>query len=341
MGPSFLRNKAWFKKNTLLFGNAEFIVTNIGLIGFMFFLFVYGVKMDSTLLKKTGKKHVSIALMSIIVPSLAALAVAVIMRKDMDTELSKMTSLLGICMYLGLSSCPLLFIVLKEHNLLSSDVGRTAISTGILGDFFAVTLAVLFEAGKQGETGLMNATWYMISLVVYSVIFFVFIRRAMVWIKETTPEGHAIKPSYVTSILLGIFVASFMTDMVGLSIGAGALWLGLTIPAGPPLGNAMLEKTETLMTEILMPFTFLMVGYNIDIYAMFDAGWSYLFPLFCMALTAYSIKFFSTWFTTLYWRMPFRDGLTLSLVLSLRGQIELIMFIHWMDKKVSSSPTQC
>ncbi|XP_054819031.1 cation/H(+) antiporter 24-like [Prosopis cineraria] len=338
LGPSVLRHKTWFSKNIVPAGNAEFVVSNIGIMGFMFFLFVYGVKMDTTLIKKSGKKHISIALMSILIPSIAAFSVAMIMRKNMDTELAKITSLGGISMYMGLSSCPLLFIVLKENNLLSSEVGRTSISTGLIGDLVGIIIAVVFEAGKQGDTGAMHTLWYLISLVIYVVIFFVFIRRAMVWICDTTPEGEAVKSTYVTFILLGIFMASFMTDLVGLSIGAGALWLGLVIPANPPLGTTILEKTETLMTEFFMPFSFLLIGYNTDVYAMIAADWSYLHPLFCMALTAYLTKFFSTWFTTIYWRMPFRDGLPLSLLLSLRGQIELIMFMHWLDKKMIKPP---
>ncbi|KAK4274868.1 hypothetical protein QN277_018035 [Acacia crassicarpa] len=334
LGPSFLRHNAWFSSNVAVPGKAEHIMSNIGVMGFMFFLFVYGVKMDTSLIRKTGKKHMSIALISILVPSISAFSVALTMRHDMDKELAKITSIAGISMYLGLSSCPIIFIILKENNLLSSEVGRLAVSTGLIGDLVGLIIAIIFEAGKQGDTGALRALWFMISFVFFSFIFFGIIRRAMLWICDTTPEGHVVKSTYVTNIILGIFVASFLTDFVGLSIGAGALWLGLVIPAGPPLGTTMLERTETVMTEFFLPFSYLMIGYNTDVYAMISAGWSHVYPLFCMSLTAYAVKFLCTWLTTVYWQMPLRDGLPLSLILSLKGHVEIIMFMHWLDKRM-------
>ncbi|KAJ7959890.1 Cation/H(+) antiporter like [Quillaja saponaria] len=306
VGPSVLgRNKTF--SNYVFPDNAIFVVRNIGIMGFMFFLFVTGVKMDISHLKRAGRKHLYMALIGVIVPTVATTIVALITRKDMDKELAKFSTIGGIASNLGITAFPVLYPVLKELNLLSSDVGRMAITMAIISDAVAFIMT--------------------------------FIRRAMEWIVEKTPQGQLVDQSYVIVILLGVFVMGFLTDMFGLAIANGPLWLGLIIPDGPPLGSTLVERSETILVELLMPFTFAMVGLYTDVFAMIEFGWSNLMPLFAMVVTGYISKFVSTLLATFIFELPVRDGVTISLIMSLRGQIELLLFVHWVDKKMIQQPS--
>lgn len=177
----------------------------------------------------------------------------------------------------------------------------------------------------------------MISFVGLMAFLMFCVRPAMIWINNNTPEGHPVQQSFVVAIFLGALVMGFLTDMFGIAIANGPVFLGLVIPDGPRVGATIVQKTETIMADILLPFSFIMVGSYTDFYAMSASGWSSLEPLIVMVITGYVLKFFSTWIVLHFWRMPLREGLTLSLTLSLRGHIELILFVHWMDKNVSST----
>ncbi|KAI4305389.1 hypothetical protein L6164_028759 [Bauhinia variegata] len=336
VGSSFLRrNNAFYN---MFSETAQFVVKNIGIVGFMFFLFVSGVKMDAGFVRKPAKKHVYIALIGIVIPTMAVITVAIIMRKKLDSNLRTISSLGGIASYLGITAFPVLYNILKELNLLSSDVGRTALSTAMVGDAMGSITIIAFEAGKQGETGAIRALWFLISLVLLVAFILICLGKLMRWIVERTPQGAQADQSYVVGILLGVLVMGFVTDMLGIAIANGSLWLGLIIPDGPPLGSTMVEKTETITMEFLMPFSFLMVGFYTDVSAMREFGWSNLSPLFAMVLTGYLTKLLSTWIATIIWKMPMKEGLAFSLIMSLRGQIELILFVHWMDKKMIGNP---
>jgi Kef-type K+ transport system membrane component KefB len=158
----------------------------------------------------------------------------------------------------------------------------------------------------------------------------------MIWINNKTPEGQPVDQSFIVAILLGIFVMGFLTDMFGIAIVNGPLWLGLVVPDGPGLGATLVHRSKTFMNEFLMPFSFILVGQYVDFFELGGSEWKSLKPLFFMVLTGYLAKFFVTWMVAMYWRMPFRDGITFSLIMSLRGQVELILFVHLMDKKVIS-----
>ncbi|KAL1332465.1 hypothetical protein HN51_061270 [Arachis hypogaea] len=337
LGPSVLGRHGWFKHNVMPEA-AEFLVKNLGIMGFMFFVFIYGVKCDPTMLKKSGKMHLYTALVGISIPSMLTFLVSLYMRKNMDKELSRIASLGVISAYFGITTFPVVHNILKELNLINSHVGRMALSMALIGDAIGTCSIVVFEAGKHGETGTKHAIWYTISLVLVLMFIMFCVRPTMMWIHKNTPEGHPVEQSYVVVILLGVFVLGFVTDMLGMAIANGPLWLGLVIPDGPPLGATIVEKSKTIMTDFLLPFSFLMVGTHTDVFAMSEIDWSHLEPLFFMVLTGYLTKFFSTWVATFYWQLPFRDGLALSLMMSLRGQMELIMFVHFMDKKIIKIP---
>jgi Kef-type K+ transport system membrane component KefB len=314
--------------------NAEYVMKNIGIIGFMYFLFVTGVKMDLGLIKKAGKKHWYIALVGMTLPLIVVTTVAFIMRKSMDKDLAKISSIGAVSSSLAITTFPVLYPILEELNLLSSEIGRMALSTSIISDAVGINAILAFEAAKQGEVETIGAVWYMVSLVVIVAFMVTCVRRVMEWIIERTPAGQPVDQCFVVAILLSVCVIGFLTDLFGIAIANGPLWLGLVIPDGPPLGTTLVERSETIVMDILMPFSFAFVGLYTDVNVMIAASWSSLAPIFTMAFVGYVSKLIGTLLPAMFFDVPLRDGVTLSLIMSLRGQVELILYIHWMDKVV-------
>ncbi|MCD7457527.1 hypothetical protein HAX54_035339 [Datura stramonium] len=336
VGPSVLSRSKQFR-NFIFPDTADYTLKNIGLIGFMYFLFISGVKTDLTQIKKVGKKQWCIAIIGVSIPMLCSLFIGIGLRKSMEKELAKASSMLGVSSEFAITAFPVIYSIIRELNLLSSEIGRMALSTAIISDVIGIQFIVVFEAAKQGEHKSMAVLWFLIYSLVIGVSIFGGVRQIMIWIIRATPEGKSVEQIYVVFILLGVMVAGFLCDLGGIAVANGPLWLGLAIPDGPPLGATLVEKTETIVMDILMPFSFAYVGMFTDISSMYG-HWSHLQPIFFMALTAYIVKIVAVLFTSYFFNMPFRDCLALSLVLSLRGELELLIFIHWMDLKMITRP---
>ncbi|GAB2286074.1 hypothetical protein Dimus_020498 [Dionaea muscipula] len=337
IGPSGLgRNKAF---TTHVFPtNSQFVVRNVGLMGFMCFLFISGVKMDLAVIRKAGKKQWSIALAGVILPHIVLLSFGFGIRKYMDRDLAKPASIGGVASAMIITTFPVIYTVLRDLNLLSSEIGRLALSTVVISDIIGMVIVVAFEAAKQGETRAINALYYVVSLFAVSGVVIGGVPKVMAWISRRTPEGKAVSQNYVTMILLGVFLVGFMTDFIGAAIGNGPLWLGLAVPDGPPIGATLVERAETVTMQILSPFSYTTIGLLTDYYSM-SSCWSCVAPLFAMALVAYVSKFLSVLLATTYLNMPFREGVTLGLMLSLRGQVEFLLYVHWLDWQMVRTPT--
>ncbi|EXB78524.1 Cation/H(+) antiporter 25 [Morus notabilis] len=332
VGPSVLGRSKKFKE-FLFPENADFMVKNIGLLGFMYFLFVSGVKMDVTLITKSGKKHIWIALASVIFPMSIVLAVGFSLRKSMDADLASVSSIGAVASTVATTAFPVLYPVLKELNLLSSEVGRMSLSTAVIADAIGINALIAFEASKQGEAQSKNGGWYLMSSI-FILILLILIRKLMTClVLRSGQNGKPIDQAFIVAILLGALFMGFLTDMFGLAIANGPMWLGLVIPDGPPLGSTLVERTETIATEILMPFSFAFIGMYVDV-SNVGFVWPALKPLVAMTLIGYVTKILATVLACLYFKMPLRDSLALSFTLSVRGQVELLLFIHWMDKQI-------
>lgn len=338
VGPSVLgRNK---KFATHVFpDNAIFVIQNFAVIGIMYFLFLYGVKLDVSVVKKAGRKHWWIAVVGIFIPLAATTCVTLALKSSMTKQLAMGASIWGVCSSISITSFPVLYPIIKDFNLISSDIGRMALSITLISDIIGIIGVVIFEAIIQEERKRIAALWYLICVVVLTFVITVVIRRLMLLIVRSTPEGKPVEQIFVIGILLSVMVMAFLTDMCGIAIANGPMWFGIVVPDGPPLGATIVEKTETFVNEVLMPFFYAYIGLLTDVTTMGDI-WSNanLKPLLFVASVGYITKLVGTLAVTRYLKMPIRDSVALSVILSLRGQVEVLLFMHWMDLKIITRP---
>lgn len=338
IGPSVLGRSRNVEKY-ILPENANFVLRNIGLIGFFFYLFISAVKMDLGLMRTSGKKQYSIAIVGGVLTTLVVALVAYFLRHRLGEDLVKPSALITVASTASISAFPVVYPILKEFNLLSSEIGRLALTSSLISDVLGVFILVLFEAVNQGEVEAINTVWYMVSLVVLLVFLLTAVQRGMIWIVKTTPEGEPVDQLYIVIIFLSVFVMAFLTDMFGVAIANGPLLFGLVIPDGPPLGATLVEKSETFVMEVLMPFSYAFIGLYTDIPLVAYSGWDAFWPVMTIIFTGWIAKAVIVTATGCLFDIPMRDSITLSNMLNLRGQVELMMFMHWIDKRIATVHT--
>ncbi|XAR58874.1 hypothetical protein NMG60_11014442 [Bertholletia excelsa] len=335
IGPSFLGRNEKFAKY-LFSDNASYVLKNIGLMGFVYFLFLSGVKMDLSTLRKPSKKQLLIATLSVAVPFTSSTLLASALRGFMDKQLAKFSIIGGVSSAFAITTFSVLYPIIRELNLLSSEVGRMALSTVLFSDVVGIICIVSFEATRLGENRSIDALWYLLSLAAM-VMVIGGIRQAMIWVIKTTPEGRLVAQGYVVAILISVMLVGFLSDISGVAIANGPLWLGLAVSTEPPLAATLVERTETVVLEMFMPFSFAFMGMYVDVFSM-SGRWGSLMPLFCMALVAYVTKVVTVFTVSRFFEMSVRDGLALSLIMSFRGQVEVLIFIHWLDLQIIQQP---
>lgn len=315
----------------------NYVIKNVGLVGLIYFVFIAAVKMDISEFKRAGRKHWYIAAFGMVLPICCSLTVGLLQKKSMERGLATFSSIWGISLNLSIAAFPVVYPIVRELNLLSSGIGRMALTTTMISDLIGVMALVVFEMLIQGERRAIFSLWYLVSFVLIAATCIGGARQAMMWIIRTTPEEKAVGEVYVTAILVSVMVAGFLTDTFGLTVANGPMWLGLAVPNGPPLGTALVEKMETIVAHILMPFIYMYIGLVFDVAAV-NGHWSHLRPIMLMVVSAYVVKIVSTFVASRCNHMTVRDSLTLSLLMGVKGQVDFLLFIHLNDLKVTLFP---
>ncbi|KAF6163866.1 hypothetical protein GIB67_024721 [Kingdonia uniflora] len=332
IGPSVLGRNKTFARMVFPKKGAPILETMM-VIAMMYFLFITAVKMDTSMIR-AGKKVSVITVYGVVLPCVTIVASGLLLWHTLDKNYAskKSVNLGALVMSVSLTAFPVLHPILSELKLLNSDLGRLAMSTSMMGDVAGYNAIVLFEAIRQDNVESIGTLWYLLSVFGLIALIGCVLRPAALWVIRRTPEGKQVDEFYIHCFLMSVMVLGFLGEMAGTTAIYGPLMLGLAIPDGPPLGSALVNRSETIIMDILMPFMYAHIGVNTDIFSLTD--WSTLRPFLLIIILGYFAKFLGTLLPSLYFETPLRDAVSLGLAMSLRGQAELSTFRHWRNLKM-------
>ncbi|KAL7160337.1 hypothetical protein ABFS83_01G087900 [Erythranthe nasuta] len=329
LGPSVLGRSTKFA-DTIFPLRSVMVLETMANVGLLYFLFLVGVEMDIGVIKRTGKRALAIAIAGMILPFLIGVSFAFMLHQT--TELIALgTFILFLGVALSVTAFPVLARILAELKLLNTDIGRIAMSSALINDMCAWILLAFAIALAENESMSLASIWVILSSVVF-VLFCVYIVRPIVsWMVRRTPEGESISEFYICLILTGVMISGFITDAIGTHSVFGAFVFGLVIPNGP-LGVTLIERLEDFVSGLLLPLFFAISGLKTDITAIHGfTTWAILGVVIVLACAG---KIAGTLLVSLYYKIPFNEGLTLGLLMNTKGLVEMIVLNVGKDQKV-------
>lgn len=331
LGPSVLGQ---IHKFPGLFFPLESLLTleTVANLGLLYFLFLVGVEMDILVIRRMGRKTLMIAFGGMAIPFSIGIAATFLFRHHISHENVRegpFLLLLGIA--LSVTAFPVLARILAELKLLNSELGRISMSSAIINDMCAWILLALAITLADNHDDALSSLWVLLSGAAFTLLCFYAVRPTVWWMIHRMPEGEGVSDFYVCLILTGVMLAGFTTDAIGIHAVFGAFVFGLVIPNGP-LGEALVDKLEDFANGMLLPLFFVISGLKTDVSTIRDpATVGLLVVVFALATLG---KIAGTVVISMYYNMPFREGLSLGFLLSTRGLVEIIILNIGRDKQV-------
>ena len=322
MGPSILGQIEPVSK--LLFPARTFYVSEtIAFFGSMMFMFLIGVKIDPSAVMRTGKKTWAIGLCSFVMPIILGTIAALTLRTMLSPDQKLYKSVLYIAIFLSSCSFHVTASHLADLKLLNSELGRLAVSSSMVsGTVSAVLVTSIFSQQQKGLRKESNSfNMIMLSMVFMVVLIVCVLRPIMFWMIRQTPEGKPIKESYIISIFLMLLGCALFSEFIGEHFMIGPIMLGIAVPDGPPLGSALSEKLDTLVSAVFLPLYFLFSGARFKL-SLIDI------PSFAIvqvvAICSFCGKVIGAMLPSLYCKMSVTDALSLGLVMSAQGITQML-----------------
>lgn len=336
LGPSALgRNKSYLQ--AIFPPKSITVLDTLANLGLLFFLFLAGLEIDPKAIRQTGKKALAIALVGISLPFALGIGSSFVLRATISKGVDFTAFLVFMGVALSITAFPVLARILAELKLLTTEIGRMAMSAAAVNDVAAWVLLALAISLSGDNQSLLVSLWVLLSGFVFVICAILVVPPIFKWMAQRCHEGEPIEEIYVCATLTAVLAAGFMTDAIGIHAMFGAFVVGVLVPKEGPFAGTLVEKVEDLVSGLFLPLYFVSSGLKTNVATIQGAqSWGLLV---LVIFTACFGKIFGTVMVSLLCKIPVREALALGFLMNTKGLVELIVLNIGKDRKVLNDQT--
>ncbi|KAG6120298.1 hypothetical protein E4U14_003783 [Claviceps sp. LM454 group G7] len=367
LGPSVLGRIPGFQ--AALFPEASIPnLNNVANLGLVLYLFLIGLETDVRFLVSNWRIATSVAVAGLALPFGIGCALAYGVYNAFHNEpglkpIAFSIYMLFIGIAVAITAFPVLCRILTELKLLDTSVGVVTLSAGVANDVVgelsrvtAVTqhaalhgislqannregwiLLALCVALVNAGTGL-NALWILLASFGFVLALLFAVQPALGWIlRRNGSIENGPSQSVISFILLIALAAAFFTGIIGIHPIFGSFMAGLIIPREERFNIHVTEKLEDLIGALFLPLYFTLSGLKTNL-GLLDTGaaWGYVFAV---TFAAFFSKTVGASMAARFSGMVWRESLTIGVLMSCKGLVELIVLNIGLQASILSTRT--
>lgn len=317
-----------FPKESL--GNLQFL-SQIGLILFMY---IVGMELDLSVLRKKAHDAVVISHASIIIPFALGIGLSYFIYKEFAPEGIQFTSFaLFIAIAMSITAFPVLARIVQERNLQKTKLGTVIITCAAADDITAwCILAAVIAIVKAGS---FESSIYVILMAIAYVFFMIkIVRPFLKRIGDLQAGKSTINKPMVAIFFLTLILSAYATEVIGIHALFGAFMAGAIMPENAKFRTLFIDKVEDVALVLLLPLFFVFTGLRTQIGLLND---SHLWiTAGFIILTAVIGKFAGSALTAKFLGINWKESLTIGALMNTRGLMELIVLNIGYDLGVLS-----
>ncbi|OMO86168.1 Cation/H+ exchanger [Corchorus olitorius] len=313
------------------------ILGTLGSMGYIFYLFLSGVKMDLSLTQKAGKKAICIGCLTILVPVAFCLITDVILSQNSD--LIKNKNFFLALTYSG-TSFPVIHGLLDELKILNSELGRLGLSAAIVSDLVSFLLMTIGKRLRnlqlEDKDALLGIRDMGFATAFVLLVLFVF-RPLMRRMVKRTPQDGNIKSVYMYAVIIVFLISPAVSGIANMFVTIGPYLFGLAVPVGPPLGAALVNKLDPLVSGLILPMFASTCAMRVNFsHVLLSNTSKYAKDQAIAALVTLVVKFGVSLLLPLLCKMPMADSLALAFIMITKGIVEMGSYAILFDQGVIS-----
>ncbi|PON41897.1 DNA-directed DNA polymerase [Parasponia andersonii] len=320
--------------------NNQDIIGTISLFAYTMFIFLSGVKMDLSIVFRTGSKAFHTGSLAMVAPLLLGAGAQLLLSRHFQLNKQENLQLMFVLTTHSLTSFPVVACLLEDLKIFNSELGRLGLSSSIISDILGVVLTTLATLAKVWDKSIGLAILDLFLVVAFVLVVIYVARPTMMWMVSQTPEGRPVKKVYISVIVLAVLGSAMLSDWYHMTLVFGPMILGLAVPDGPPLGSALVKKFDPMVSGVFMPIfvTISMIKANPE-----DLNLSTKVAKAngLLVLVTVLAKFVFSLLPPMLSRMPFKDALAIAFIMSYKGVVEMASYGIARDSKVIDLEVYC
>lgn len=290
--------------------------------GLILFMFLVGLRLDVTLIRRKGHGAVLISHASIAFPFTLGVLAAVIVYPLVGSS-----SFIGFALFMGaamaITAFPVLARILTDTGLYRTPIGVLSITCAAVDDVTAwVLLAVVTAVVKS--SGFSHVVGTVVLSVAFAAAMVLAIRPLLARISTSYESRARLRPIIAGGLLAGLFLAAWVTEAIGSHSIFGAFLMGVIVPRSHQMASDLADKLERVTTLLLLPIFFAIVGLETRMGLTVQPAlwWSLAILILAVAVIG---KWGSSTLAARAVGFNWRDANALGVLLNTRGLTEIII----------------
>ncbi|XP_019149673.1 PREDICTED: cation/H(+) antiporter 3-like [Ipomoea nil] len=328
LGPTGV-GRLEFTRKVLVMDQADFYMGLLSKIGFLFFIFLSGVKMDLGLISRSGVKAWTIGVIAVAIPHFIFICFSEVgITEYPQIHRYRWSAIRAILRIQSQFSFPVIALLVVDLKVMNSELGRLSLATALVSDLLGTIVMAIYVNVKMGSmTAMTVVTVQAFVSGVVCVALIVFTARPLsAMIIKRTPEGRPVDKAYIILMAFLVFFASLLSDNAGMSFQYGPFILGLAVHGGPPLGSTLVDKLDTIVSGLFGPLMVTFAGMKVNLCEIYDMefiGYVWLAMLIC-----YFIKYLSVITPAIACKVPITDAISLAFILCTQGVVQMSFYLN-------------
>jgi len=317
----------------------------IASLGLVFFMFLVGLELDPRLIRKEGRRALTISAGGVLMPFVmgALIAIPLLSLNNAGTFVTGGTPLptnLTFSLFMGaamsITAFPVLARILVERGLYKAAIGTTALCAAAVDDVIAwILLAVVVGLTRTGSASEAIGAFVMTGVF---VAFMVTVGKRLLAFVATryTARGH-LSVDQVAVVIVGLLLSAWATERIGIHSIFGAFVFGTIMPRGSGMTRELTDKIEDFTVVVLLPVFFCVAGLRTNLFSIDSPE----LALWLVLIVAAAIigKLVGCGLPARLSGYSNRDSLVIGTLMNTRGLTELVILTIGLNLGVLSDRT--
>ncbi|MFN8242440.1 MAG: cation:proton antiporter [Ferruginibacter sp.] len=310
--------------NHLLFPVASLVnIQFLSQIGLILFMFVIGMELEVSAIRKQAYGAFIVSHTSIIVPFASGMALAYFLYTDFaPAHITFLAFSLFMGIALSITAFPVLARILQERNLTKTNLGIMSITSAAIGDLTAwFILAAVIAIVKAGSS--VSILFSLGMTAIYIAIMMLIIKPLLHKLGVFYSSHPALRKTIIAGIFMILLLSAYTTELIGIHALFGAFLVGVIMPTQFNFREIVTDKIEDVSIVLLLPLFFVFNGLRTQIGLLNQphlwaiCGW--------IILVAVLGKFGGSAVSAKIMGQNWKDSLSIGVLMNTRGLMELIV----------------